>query len=83
MNVSNADAITELLAQPADEPADVETVAEDTEIAGEPETAQTAAEPEPDYQPVDGDLAIRICMIHNPELGVYGDEECAGTHLGQ
>jgi hypothetical protein len=30
-----------------------------------------------DYQPVDGDPAIRVCATHDPELGLYGDERCA------
>lgn len=58
--------------------------------AGEKEHGQSAAnqtavftkgQPEPaapcDYQPVDGDPAIRVCMTHDPELGLYGDEWCA------
>ena len=28
------------------------------------------------YEPVEGDPAIRICVTHDPELGLYGDELC-------
>lgn len=31
-----------------------------------------------DYQPAEGDPAIRVCVTHDPDLGLYGDEECAG-----
>jgi hypothetical protein len=30
-----------------------------------------------DYQQVDGDPAIRVCVTHDPEFGLYGDEWCA------
>jgi hypothetical protein len=29
-----------------------------------------------DYQPVEGDPAITVCVTHNPDLGLYGDEWC-------
>jgi hypothetical protein len=28
------------------------------------------------YEPVEGDPAIRICVTHDPEFGLYGDELC-------
>lgn len=28
------------------------------------------------YEQVPGDPAIRVCVTHNPEFGLYGDEEC-------
>jgi hypothetical protein len=31
-----------------------------------------------DYRPVAGDPAIRVCAAHDPELGLYGGEFCAG-----
>lgn len=29
-----------------------------------------------DYKPVEGDPSVRVCMRHDPELGLYGDELC-------
>jgi hypothetical protein len=34
-----------------------------------------------DYQPVEGDPAIRVCVTHDPEFGLYGDELCAAEHV--
>lgn len=31
-----------------------------------------------DYQPAEGDPAVRVCVTHAREFGLYGDEECAG-----
>lgn len=31
------------------------------------------------YEPVEGDPAIRVCVTHDPDLGLYGDESCAGA----
>lgn len=28
------------------------------------------------YEPVEGAPAIRICVTHDPEFGLYGDELC-------
>jgi hypothetical protein len=28
------------------------------------------------YEPVEGDPAIRICVTHDPEFGLFGDELC-------
>jgi hypothetical protein len=28
------------------------------------------------YQPVEGDPAIVVCVTHDPEFGLYGDEWC-------
>lgn len=30
-----------------------------------------------EYQDVPGDPAIRVCVVHNPDFGLYGDEFCA------
>lgn len=32
-----------------------------------------------DYQPAEGDPAIRVCVTHDRDLGLYGDEDCAGA----
>jgi hypothetical protein len=29
-----------------------------------------------DYQRVEGDPAIRVCLAHNPDFGLYDDEVC-------
>jgi hypothetical protein len=29
-----------------------------------------------EYVPVEGDPAIRVCVTHDPEFGLYGDELC-------
>lgn len=31
-----------------------------------------------DYQPAEGDPAIRVCVTHDRNLGLHGDEDCAG-----
>jgi hypothetical protein len=30
------------------------------------------------YASVDGDAAIRVCLTHDPDFGLYGTESCAG-----
>lgn len=37
-------------------------------------TSKTTAQCQ--YEQVDGDPAIRVCVTHDPELGLYGDEWC-------
>jgi hypothetical protein len=53
-------------------------------VTGEKEWGESAANrtsvfTQPcDYQPVEGDPAVRVCVTHDPDLGLYGDEQCAG-----
>lgn len=35
------------------------------------------------YQTVEGDPAIRICVTHNPDFGLYGDEWCEHDREGK
>jgi hypothetical protein len=34
------------------------------------------------YQPAEGDPAVRVCVTHDPGLGLYGDEWCAQDNGG-
>jgi hypothetical protein len=34
------------------------------------------------YQADPADPAIRVCLPHAPDLGLYGDEECSGPRPG-
>jgi hypothetical protein len=69
---ANNEAVKALLDQYA-------AAADQPEIAVEPEIADQPAQCA--YQAFADDPAIRVCVTHNPEFGLYGDELCAGEHI--